>query len=101
MCDANFLFFFHIFVFLFIYFVFFRIHKLNVNELEKPLNEYKTFNEFFYRKLKPGARICSEPQDISHAVSSADCRLNVFNSVEEAQRLWIKGQQFTLGNLFK
>lgn len=79
---------------------FVKIHRLNLSEVEYPLSHYKTFNQFFYRKLKPGARKCFLPNDPSHAVSPADCRMMCFRSLEDSRRLWIKGQQFTLGNLF-
>ena len=74
---------------------FIATHHLDVNEIEKPLDQYNTFNEFFYRKLKPGARSCAAPNDplgwivpthftvltalcaCAVAVSPADCRLSV------------------------
>src|SRR5205085_2854024 len=58
------------------------------------------FNQFFYRRLKPGARTCFAKDDPSIAVSPADCRMMVFRSIEESTRLWIKGRNFSLGNLF-
>lgn len=39
------------------------LHHLNVSELLLPLNEYNNFNEFFYRRLKPGARVIADPHD--------------------------------------
>jgi hypothetical protein len=40
---------------------FIRTHNLNTAELLEPLANFRTFNEFFYRKLKPGARVIAEP----------------------------------------
>ena len=34
---------------------FIQQHNINLEEVEKPVSEYPTFNEFFYRRLKPGA----------------------------------------------
>jgi hypothetical protein len=79
---------------------FVKIHQLNLDEVELPLSEYKTFNEFFSRRLKPGVRSCAGEGDEALAVSPADCRMMVFPSIDEATRLWIKGRNFTLGNLF-
>lgn len=60
---------------------------------------FNNFNEFFYRKLIPGARVIdTDPDSI---VSPADCRLGVFESIDAAKRLWIKGESFNLEALFK
>ena len=58
-----------------------------------------SFNEFFYRELKPGARPCSAPDDPNVIVSPADCRCVTFNRIDDATRIWIKGREFTLGRL--
>jgi len=79
---------------------FIKVHRLNVEEIERPLDEYRTFNEFFSRRLKPGARTCYLPGDDWAAVSPADCRMMVFRSLTDSTELWIKGRHFTLGRLF-
>ncbi|KAI0706958.1 phosphatidylserine decarboxylase-domain-containing protein [Earliella scabrosa] len=78
---------------------FIAFHKLNVDEILDPLDSFKSFNEFFYRKLKPGARPVEAPEDPYRLVSGADCRLMVFETVHEATRLWIKGRDFSVGRL--
>ncbi|CAK5268726.1 unnamed protein product [Mycena citricolor] len=79
--------------------VFIEFHKLKVDEILEPLDSFKTFNQFFYRKLKPTARPVAEPDDPYRLVSSADCRMMAFETVSEATRLWIKGREFTVGRL--
>lgn len=64
-----------------------------------PLNEFKSFNEFFYRALKPGSRPCSAPDNPRIVVSPADCRSVVFNRVETATKVWIKGREFSIKRL--
>ena len=59
----------------------------------------ETFNEFFYRKLKPNARPVEDPDNAYRIVSGADCRLMVFATMSEATRLWIKGRDFSVGRL--
>ena len=56
----------------------------------------QTFNEFFIRELKPGARpiACMERDDV--AVCAADSRLTAFKSVEDSLRFWIKVLSVTL-----
>lgn len=78
---------------------FIAFHRLDLSEVLKPLEEFKTFNEFFYRELKPGARPCSAPENPNIIVSPADCRSIVFNKVDDATRIWIKGREFTIKRL--
>ncbi|KAI0326469.1 hypothetical protein GY45DRAFT_1328911 [Cubamyces sp. BRFM 1775] len=78
---------------------FIAFHRLNVDEILEPLDNFRTFNEFFYRKLKPDARPVECPDDPYRLVSGADCRLMVFETVSEATRLWIKGRDFSVGRL--
>ena len=66
----------------------------------EPLENFKNFNEFFYRKLKPGARTLAS-DDPSVAISPADCRLSCFPSVSTCTKLWVKGNNFTLPNLLQ
>lgn len=78
---------------------FIDFHKLDVREILEPVESFKTFNEFFYRKLKPTARPLDNPDDPCRLVSAADCRLMVFENVSDATRLWIKGREFTIARL--
>ncbi|KAI0364493.1 hypothetical protein BV20DRAFT_974427 [Pilatotrama ljubarskyi] len=78
---------------------FIAFHRLNVDEILEPLSNFKTFNQFFYRKLKPDARPVEAPDDPYRLVSGADCRLMVFDTVTEAMRLWIKGRDFSVARL--
>lgn len=78
---------------------FINTHQLIVEEVERPLDEFKSFNEFFYRTLKPGARVSDFPDDDKIALSPADCRMTVFKTIDDAKRIWVKGEKFTLSNL--
>ncbi|KAJ7472559.1 phosphatidylserine decarboxylase-domain-containing protein [Mycena latifolia] len=78
---------------------FIEFHQLKVDEILEPLDSFKTFNQFFYRKLKPSARPTEHPDDPYRLVSAADCRFMAFESVSEATRLWIKGREFTVARL--
>lgn len=49
----------------------------------------KTFNSFFSRKLRADARPIAFPEDDRVLVSMADCRLTVWDSVDEATRIWL------------
>lgn len=75
---------------------FIRFYKLDLSDcLEE---KFSTFNEFFYRKLKPNSRPL-ESTDQRIAISPADCRCTAFNGIEDAQQVWIKGRSFTVKKL--
>lgn len=78
---------------------FINFHQLDMSEVLLPLKEFKTFNEFFYRALKPDARPCSAPNNPRIIVSPADCRSVVFNRVDAATQVWIKGREFSVKRL--
>lgn len=50
----------------------------------------QTFNEFFIRELKHGARPISDFERDDIAVCAADCLLMAFKSVDDSKRFWIK-----------
>ncbi|CAN8106180.1 unnamed protein product [Discula destructiva] len=78
---------------------FIDFHKLDMTEVLLSVDQYKNFNEFFYRALKPDARPCSAPGNPHIIVSPADCRSVVFNSVDNATNVWIKGREFSIKRL--
>ncbi|PWW78261.1 hypothetical protein C7212DRAFT_352564 [Tuber magnatum] len=78
---------------------FIAFHQLDLSEVLLSLDQFKTFNEFFYRALKPGARPCSAPDNPKVIVSPADSRSVVFNKIDDATKIWIKGREFTIARL--
>ncbi|KIX07573.1 phosphatidylserine decarboxylase [Rhinocladiella mackenziei CBS 650.93] len=79
---------------------FIAFHRLDMSEVLLPTEQFKNFNEFFYRALKPNARPCSAPDRPEIIVSPADCRSVVFNTIEDATRIWVKGRDYSLEKLF-
>lgn len=72
---------------------FVREYNINLDEAEKPLEEYTCFNDFFYRKLKPGARpICAD----DCIALPADGRHSGWQDASQMQSVFVKGQQFDL-----
>ncbi|KAK1369675.1 Phosphatidylserine decarboxylase proenzyme 2 [Heracleum sosnowskyi] len=73
--------------------------QINVADVKYPLEHFKTFNEFFIRELKPGARpiVCPECDNV--AVCAADSRLMAFQTAEDSLRFWIKGRKFSIQGL--
>jgi phosphatidylserine decarboxylase len=79
---------------------FIKFHNIDMEDVLEPVENFKNFNEFFYRKLKPGARRCDAPDQPKVAVSPADCRTTVFGSISRATEIWIKGREFSIARLF-
>jgi len=75
---------------------FIHTYDINTSELLYPPEspEYKNFNDFFYRKLKHGARPVQNPDH--EFCSAADSRLVVYPTVYAAQTFWIKGDEFSV-----
>ncbi|MFM1850508.1 MAG: hypothetical protein RIS54_192 [Verrucomicrobiota bacterium] len=72
-------------------------YDLDVDEFVKRAFDYKNFNEFFYRALKPECRpIASDPRT---AVLPADGRHLAFPDVDAADGFYVKGVKFTLAEL--
>ncbi|RWR90202.1 phosphatidylserine decarboxylase proenzyme 2 isoform X2 [Cinnamomum micranthum f. kanehirae] len=73
--------------------------QINATESKYPIEHFKTFNEFFIRELKPGARTIAYEERDDIAVCAADCRLMAFRSIDDGLRLWIKGRKFSVEGL--
>ncbi len=54
--------------------------------------EYRSFNDFFTRKLKPDAR----PIGKGEVIAFADARYLFYNTIDQYEPLRIKGQEYTL-----
>ena len=78
---------------------FINFHQLDMSEVKYPVESFKNFNEFFYRELKPDARPCSAPDNPRIIVSPADCRSVVFNRMDVATNIWVKGREFSIERL--
>lgn len=78
-------------------FPFIRNFGLDANEFAEPPDSFRTFNEFFYRRLKPGARpVADDPKAV---VFPADGRHLGFPDASQIAGVFVKGQRFDLGRL--
>ena len=71
-------------------------YDLDVDEFAKGPFSFKTFNQFFYRALKPGARPVAPGDTV--AVLPADGRHLAFQNVDATDGFYAKGQKFSLGS---
>ncbi|KAG5361208.1 Phosphatidylserine decarboxylase proenzyme 2 [Yarrowia sp. C11] len=78
---------------------FIRFHHLDMSEVRDPLDSFKNFNQFFYRKLKEGARPVQNTA-AGAVCCAADSRATMYRSVSKATQIWIKGREFTIKRLF-
>ena len=72
-------------------------YDLDVDEFAKSPFAYRTFNEFFYRALKPGSRPIAAGDRV--AVLPADGRHLAMPNVDAAAGFYVKGQRFNLAAL--
>ncbi|CDK29517.1 unnamed protein product [Kuraishia capsulata CBS 1993] len=79
---------------------FIKFHNLDMSQCLMAADEFKTFNEFFYRKLKPGARPLEGENNPGIVTSCADCRFCAFDTITSATSVWVKGRDFTIKKLF-
>lgn len=66
-------------------------YQIDLGEFLTPTEQFRSFNDFFTRKLKPGARPLHEG-----LVSPADGKVLAFPRVSALRDFFVKGQRFTL-----
>lgn len=71
--------------------------ELDTTEFLEPVESFQTFNEFFFRKLKPEARPVSE--NSRDVVFPADGRHLWIPDLSQESHLYAKGQRFDLTSL--
>lgn len=74
-----------------------KLYGIAVHEAEMELKEYRTLNEFFTRRLKPGSRtVHSGEQSL---VSPVDALITGAGQVREGTLFNVKGQDYTIDEL--
>lgn len=76
---------------------FVRVYDVDLSEVEIPRDGFRTFDEFFTRRLREGARMVDP--DSRALVSPADGRLEDLGEITVDGRLTIKGQPYTAAEL--
>lgn len=65
--------------------------NIDMDEAKKEISSFTSFNDFFYRKLKPEARPIE-----GNFVSPGDGKLLAFENIADVHDFFIKGRNFTL-----
>ena len=74
-----------------------QVQNIDLKEIEKPIQKYRSFNDFFTRKLTQKARPIIA--DKLTACLPADGRVLAYQQIKQNQLFQIKGSVFTLENL--
>ena len=72
---------------------FIRAYGVDMDEAERGAHEYRSFNDFFTRTLKPGARPIADPA--RHVVSPADGAISQIGRIERGRIVQAKGHDYT------
>ena len=71
---------------------------IDMSEYKRPIEDYTSFNDFFYRELKDGARKIDYNEDV--IVSPADGKILAYQNIKEIDKFFVKGSEFTLEEFF-
>lgn len=74
-----------------------RVYGIAVEEAEKAIGDYATLNEFFTRRLKPGARPVDDAPGV--LVSPVDARITGMGPIRQGTIFNVKGQDYTIDEL--
>ncbi len=78
---------------------FIKAFDVDASEFLEPVESYRSFNDFFIRRLKPQVRPIVPGEE--HAVLPADARYLVFPRIDTADGFWVKGKKFSLEALLQ
>lgn len=71
--------------------------NINMNEYELNLNDFKSFNEFFIRKIKSQYRPISRDKNIF--ISPGDGRISIYESIDLNKIVQVKGFHYSMKEL--
>ena len=72
-------------------------YDIDMSEAERPLGAYESFNDFFTRSLKPGARPLADASQF--VLSPADGAISQLGRIEDGRIFQAKGHEFSAAEL--
>ncbi|MCB9197859.1 MAG: phosphatidylserine decarboxylase [Flavobacteriales bacterium] len=75
---------------------FIRKHKMDMSEYIVPEGGFSSFNDFFYRKVRPQFRKIGDG-----VISPADGRVLVFPDISSVRTFFVKGEEFSLSTFLQ
>ena len=76
---------------------FIQAYDVDMGEAARPVEAYSSFNDFFTRELKPGARPLADASD--YVLSPADGAISQIGRITEGRIFQAKGREFTTTQL--
>lgn len=73
--------------------------SIREEEFESKISNFSSFNDFFTRKLKKGARPITEGEKV--VVAPADGKVFVIPDLEQCDGFYVKGKKFSLPDFFQ
>ena len=74
-------------------------YNINMNESEKNIEDFISFNDFFYRKLKTGSRKIDYNSNV--LASPSDGKILAFENINQLDEYFVKGDIFSLKEFFQ
>lgn len=74
-----------------------QTYGIRIEDAEKHVKDYKSLNDFFTRRLKPGLRPIHE--DETRVVSPVDAMITGIGDIKEGLIVNVKGQDYTIDEL--
>lgn len=71
-----------------------RAYKIDLEEMEFPINEYKNLNHFFTRKLRPGMRLLNDEE--SSVISPVDGVIEAAGEITSELMMRVKGKDYSV-----
>ena len=71
---------------------------IDMSKYKRSIEDYTSFNDFFYRELKDGARKIDYNKNV--IVSPADGKILAYQNIKEVDKFFVKGFEFTLEEFF-
>src|SRR5262249_40051796 len=78
---------------------FIKAFDIDTSEFLEPVENFRSFNDFFIRKLKPETRPVAKGDDL--AVIPADGRYYFFQDIDKTEGFIVKGEKFDLSKLLE
>lgn len=72
-------------------------HPIVIDEAQKKMSEFRTFNDFFTRKIQPKSHPINTDSDA--IVSPADSKLFVIDNIQKDSTFFVKGTQINLSKM--
>lgn len=73
---------------------FVKVYKIDLEEMEFPINDYKSLNHFFTRKLKPGTRMLNN--ESNSVISPVDGVIEAAGDITPDLNMTVKGKSYSV-----